>query len=107
MHFEKFCNIECFVCAQQYDNYRSCIILCVIACRYLYVYIFLEYVLNEIYMIMSQSNVPRNITSATCLRRLPYIWRHLRQRNSVNKTEAYHIRQYASRFLTTFWYHIF
>ena len=50
---------------------------------------------------------PRNITSATCLRRLPYIWRHLRQRNSVNKTEAYHIRQYASRFLTTFWYHIF
>ena len=32
-------------------------ILCVFACRYLYVNIFLEYVLNEIYMIMSQSNV--------------------------------------------------
>ena len=38
-------------------NYRSGIILCVFACRYLYVYIFLEYVLNEIYIIMSQSNV--------------------------------------------------
>ena len=48
---------ECFVCAQQYDNYRSGIILCVFACRYLYVYVFLEYVLNEIYIIMSQSNV--------------------------------------------------
>ena len=53
----KFCRIECFVCAQQYDNYRSGIILCVFAWRYLYVYIFLEYVLNEIYIIMSQSTV--------------------------------------------------
>ena len=55
--FSKFCKIECFVCAQQYDNYRSGIILCVFAWRYLYVYIFLEYVLNEIYIIMSQSTV--------------------------------------------------
>ena len=55
--FLKFCKIECFVCAQQYDNYRSGIILCVFAWRYLYVYIFLEYVLNEIYIIMSQSTV--------------------------------------------------
>ena len=55
--FSKFCKIECFVCAQQYDNYRSVIILCVFAWRYLYVYIFLEYVLNEIYIIMSQSTV--------------------------------------------------
>ena len=55
--FSKFCKIECFVCAQQYDNYRSGIILCVFAWRYLYVCIFLEYVLNEIYIIMSQSTV--------------------------------------------------
>ena len=61
----------------------------------------------EIWGCAKKTHLPRNITSATCLRRLPYIWRHLRQRNSVNKTEAYHIRQYASRFLTTFWYHIF
>ena len=40
--FRKFCEIECFVWAQQYDNYRSVIILCVFACRYLYVYIFLK-----------------------------------------------------------------
>ena len=32
--------------------------------------------------------------SATCLRRLPYIWRHLRQRNSVDKTETYVTRQH-------------
>ena len=52
-----FCKIECFVCAEQYDNYRSGIILCVFACRYLYECIFLEYVLHEIYIIISQSNV--------------------------------------------------
>ena len=32
--FWKFCEIECFVWAPQYDNYRSVIILCVFACRY-------------------------------------------------------------------------
>ena len=61
---------------------------------------------NTMFEILVDS-YPRNITSATCLRRLPYIWRHLRQRNFVDKTEAYHIRQHASRFLTTFWHHIF
>ena len=50
---------------------------------------------------------PRNMSSATCLRRLQYIWRHLRQRSSVDKTEAFHTRQHASRSLTTFWKHIF
>ena len=40
--------------------------------------------------------VPRNMSSAKCLRRLPYKWRHLRQRNSVNKIETYVTRQQGS-----------
>ena len=49
---------------------------------------------------------PRNISSATCLRRLSYLWRHLRHRSFVDKTEAFRTRQHASRSLTTFWKHI-
>ena len=36
-----------------------------------------------------RATLPRNMSSATCLRRLPYIWKHLRQRNSVDKIETY------------------
>ena len=50
--------------------------------------LYFEGILNRKWLLLyriSDISYPRNITSATCLRRLPYIWRHLRQRNSVNK----------------------